>query len=57
MVGPRALDFAAAVLRAAPEITAADDDADLNTKVDALFNNGADVLDHIEIKPEMLVSR
>ena len=50
MIRARALHPVAAVLDAAPEIAAADDDTDLHTGLDAPLDYVADLPDHIEIQ-------
>ena len=51
MVCARALHPAAAVLDAAPEVAAADHDADLHAEPDTFFDHVAHAADHIKIQP------
>lgn len=57
LVGAGALHPVAAVLDAAPEIAAADDDAHLHTGFDALLDDVADTADHIKIQAAVGVAR
>ena len=54
-VGADALDLARAVLDAAPEVAAADDDANLDAHLRALFDRSADLGHKVEIEAGMLL--
>ena len=56
VVGTGALDIAFAVLDAAPEVTAADDNANLHAHFDALADHLGHAAHHIKIQTKLLVA-
>ena len=57
MIGAGAFHFSSAVSHAAPEISAADDNAHLNAHIHALLHHIAHISNHIKIKAKMFISR
>ena len=57
MVGPGALHTRTAVLQAAPEIAAADDNTDLHARLPALLDDIADTADDVKIQPPVGIPR
>ena len=57
VVGTDPDHLVAAVLDAAPEVAAADNDADLTALLAAFLDHVADRADHIKVQTEMLVAR
>ena len=56
MVGAGPLDVALAVLHAAPEVAAADDDAHLHAHVHTLSDDLGHTAHHLKVQSEMLVA-
>ena len=57
MVGARTLDIAFAVLNAAPEVPAADHNADLHAHLGTLLNDVANPGNNVKIEAEVLLPR
>ena len=57
VVGSGALHTVAAVFHAAPEVAAADDDADLHAGFDTLFDHVAHAANHVKVQPAVRVAR